>query len=280
MKALLSVSFGTSYEETRKKTIDVIDGKLAQSFPDHAFYTAWTSGFIVRKLRAERGEAHDTLDEAFARLEADGVDDLLVATSCLLNGSEMSKVVNAAAAWGACTGHRVRVAQPLLSTDADCRTMAEIVRDEYTEAVGSDALLLMGHGSPDGPNEVYFQVQRAFREIACDKYYIATVEGAPTFDDVVDELVSCNATRICLAPLMIVAGDHATNDLAGEEDDSWKSLLEKRGLTTHAILHGLGEFAGIHEMICQKAADAPTLHAPALHAPALCCTKTDGSLRD
>ena len=94
MKALLSVSFGTSYEETRAKTIDVVDGKLAADFPDRAFYSAWTSGMIVAKIRKERGEMRYTLDEVFARLVHDGVDDLLVATMCLMNGMRGARSPN------------------------------------------------------------------------------------------------------------------------------------------------------------------------------------------
>lgn len=270
MKALLSVSFGTSYGKTREKTIDVLDEKLAQAFPDRAFYTAWTSTFIIRKLHRESGEHHDTLDEAFARLEADGADDLIVATSCLLAGNEMGKIASAARLWGSRPCRTLRVARPLLSSEADCHELARILRDEYAVPVGDDALLFMGHGSPHGGNQVYAQVQDALRQLACPKYFVATVEGSPTFDDVLPALLSCGAQRICLAPLMIVAGDHATNDLAGKEEDSWKSLLERRGLATHTILRGLGEFAGVHEMVCQRA----------LSAPELPCEKADGALGD
>lgn len=257
MKAVLSVSFGTSFVETREKTIDQIDAKAAAAFPDRAFYTAWTSGIIVRKVRAERGEHHDTLAEAFAHLDADGVDDLVVATTCLLQGGETNKVEQAVSAWLAQGGRLARIARPLLATDEGCAELARVVRDEFTAEVGDDALLLMGHGSPNGPNYVYDQVQSELRALGCDRYFVATVEGTPTFDDVVDAVVECGANRVCLAPLMIVAGDHANNDLAGDGDESWKSLLEARGLATRPILRGLGEYEGVQDMICKRALEAP-----------------------
>lgn len=253
MKALLSVSFGTSYADTREKTIDEIDAGLAAAFPERAFYAAWTSGVIVRKVRAERGEHHDTLDEAFARLSEDGVCDLLVATSCLLDGHEMAKIEKAAMTWAAEGGRTVRIARPILAVESGCRDLAEVIRDEFAAEVGDGALLLMGHGSQDGPNHVYDQVQGELRALGCEKYFVATVEGTPTFDDVVDDVVESDAQCICLAPLMIVAGDHANNDLAGDEEGSWKSQLEARGLATKPILRGLGEYAGVRSLIVERA---------------------------
>ena len=253
MKALLSVSFGTSYVETREKTIDQINEKLAAAFPDRAFYTAWTSGVIVRKVRAARGEHHDTLDEAFARLTVDGVDDLVVATSCLLQGNEMGKIEKAASTWAVEGGHVLRIAQPLLAAEGDCAELARVVRDEFAAEVGDDALLLMGHGSAGGPNHVYDWVQGELRALGCDKYFVATVEGTPAFDDVVDAVAACAVQHVCLAPLMIVAGDHANNDLAGDKDGSWKNVLEARGIRTRPILRGLGEYVGVQDMICKRA---------------------------
>ena len=253
MKALLSVSFGTSYATTREKTIDAIDAQLAAAYPERAFYTAWTSGIIVRKVRAERDEHHDTLDEAFARLSADGVDDLLIATSCLLDGHEMAKIEKAALAWAAEDGRAVRIARPILAVDTGSKELAEVIRDEFSAEVGDGALLLMGHGSPGGPNHVYEQIQVELHALGCAKFFVATVEGTPTFDDVVGDVVSSGASRICLAPLMIVAGDHANNDLAGDEEDSWKSMLEARGLATRPILRGLGEYADVRSLIVKRA---------------------------
>ena len=118
----------------------------------------------MRKVRA-RGEHHDTLDEAFERLSVDGVDDLVIATSCLLEGNEMGKIESAAVAWAAegAGARTVRIAQPLLATDEGCAELAQVVRDEFAAEVGDAALLMMGHGSEDGPNYVYDQVQRELR---------------------------------------------------------------------------------------------------------------------
>lgn len=267
MKGLLSVSFGTSYAQTRAKTIDAVDAKLAAAFPDRAFYSAWTSGRIIAKVRAEHGEEHDTLEEAFARMSADDVDDLIVATMCLMRGHEMSKIANAALAWArAEEGRVIRLAEPLLASEADRVAMAKILCEEFAEVPEQDALLLMGHGMHAAlsehnselrdANAVYGQIQDELANQGRKHFFVATVEGTPEFEDGLAQIEACGAKCVHLAPFMIVAGDHATNDLAGEDEDSWKSMLEARGYDVEIVLRGLGEYAGIHELVCEHARNA------------------------
>ncbi len=254
MKGLLSVSFGTSYEETRAKTIDVVDSLLAESFGDWPFYTAWTSGNIIAKVREERGEMHDTLEEAFARMSADGVDDLLVATMCLMNGHEMRKIRQTAEAWAQDDGARtVRLAFPLMSSEEDRAIIARAVFDEYADVPDDEALVLMGHGSPHGPNEVYSQIQELLRGFGRERVFVATVEGEPTFEDALAAVKESGVSRVHLAPFMIVAGDHATNDLAGEEDDSWKNRFIANGFETTVNLKGLGELTAVQQLVVDHA---------------------------
>lgn len=267
MKALLSVAFGTSFAATREKTIDAVEAKLAAAFSERIFYSAWTSGRIVAKLRAERGEHHDTLPEVFARLSADGVDDLVVASMCLMHGNEMRKIRDAACEWvGAEPGRVARVAAPLLDSAADRAVLARAVCEEFSQVPETDALLLMGHGSQDAPREragrpfdanaVYAEVQQVLHELGKRRFFVATVEGAPVLEDAFGWLEECGAARVHLAPFMMVAGDHATNDLAGKDADSWKSRLEARGFQTEVVLRGLGEYAGVQQLVCEHARDA------------------------
>lgn len=255
---VLSVSYGTTYAETRAKTIDAIDKRLAEEFPDRAFYTAWTSETIAEKLRRERDERHDTLGEAFKRIAADGVTDLIVAMSCLMQGFEAKKIAAAARQWvadarDAGEGERtLRLAVPLLATPESRRALAQALHDEFPQAEGQ-AVLLMGHGSKKGSNEAYVQVQTAFRDLGRDDVYMATIEGAPSFDEVAAELERHDYTSVRLAPFMIVAGDHALHDLSGDGQDSWESQLRERGFETQATLRGIGEYVGVQRLVCDLA---------------------------
>ena len=260
MKGLLSVSFGTSYEETRAKTIDVVDGKLAADFPDRTFYSAWTSGRIVSKIRAERGEMHYTLDEVFARLVHDGVDDLLVATMCLMNGHEMKKITEYVEAWvRGGEGRTAYLAKPILTSEEDRKVIAASLSDEFAGVPEDEAVLLMGHGSPGGPNEVYSQIQDELASLGGTRFFMGTVEGEPTFEDALESLKASGVRRVHLAPFMVVAGDHARNDLSGDDDDSWKNMLEAEGFETVVTLRGLGEFKAFQDLVCVHARTAPVV---------------------
>lgn len=254
MKALLSVSFGTSYEDTRAKTIDVVDERLAAAFPDRAFYSAWTSGRIVEKVRALRGEQHDTLEEAFERLTADGADDVVVATTCLLNGHEMRKITGLAKDWASGDGARnLRLADPLLTSEADRVAVASAVCEEFGFVPDDAALLLMGHGSPNGPNEVYFAIRDLLATLGHPNYTIATVEGEPLFDDAVSVLEKMGVSRVVAAPFLFVAGDHAINDMAGDDDDSWANMLAARGFEVEVVMKGLGEYPAVQQLVVDHA---------------------------
>ena len=252
-EAMLVVSFGTTHEQTRKKTIDAIEGKVRAAFPDSPIYSAWTSEVVIRKVRASRGEHHDTLGEALARMAADGVDSLVVVTTCLMDGVEMAKVRKEVSAWAEERGVPAHVADPLLAAAEDRMAVAKAVCDQFAFADADDAVLLMGHGSADASNEVYEQIQDAFRELGRSRFFVATVEGEPTFDDALKLIEGSRARRVHLAPLMIVAGDHAKNDLAGEDPDSWSSKLKERGLEVEVFLKGLGEYPDVQELVCEHA---------------------------
>lgn len=264
MRALLSVSFGTSYEETRVKTIDAIEAKLREEFCDFEFYQAWTSPRIIERVKSERGEHHDTLDEAFERMSADGVNDLVVSTMCLMQGGEMAKIERAAQTWASVKGRSMCVSSPLLASSTDRKEMARVICDEFADVAPHDVLLLMGHGSSQAPNGVYSQIQDEFHSLGRTRFFVATVEGAPTFEDVYPRVELAKPTCVHLAPLMIVAGDHAKRDLAGADERSWASMLATRGFNTNVVMRGLGEYSGIQELVCRHVRDALVLREVSL----------------
>ena len=303
-KALLVVSFGTTHEETRKKTIDAIEEHLAAAFPDRRLYRGWTSRMIVKRLRDRDGaedaaglaesaaksadgpaansavgpaanQVHtDTLEEALERMQAEGIRDVLVQPTHMIPGAENDRMLSAlseAVGRFDC----IRAGQPLLSTEEDREQLAKILAEqllgaelsgERTEepgageasgaggAPGARALVLMGHGSAKRPeaNRIYDQMQQAFRNVGCENVYVGTVEGTPTLEDVLEQM-QAHAGEVILAPLMIVAGDHAKNDMAGPEEDSWQSRLEAAGHPVVSVLRGLGEYPAVQEMLVRHA---------------------------
>lgn len=264
MHGLLSVSFGTSHEGTRVKTIDAINERLRAEFLDWPLYTAWSSQFLVSKVKEERGELHDTVEMALARMAADGIDDVIVSTTCLMQGVEMARITQAVNAWVSAGRRFAGMTKPLLWSVDDRRAVARIIRDEFSPVVPDDgALLLMGHGtevgSVFGANDVYGQVQAELAALGCRWYFVATVEGRPTFDDVWPLVQASGAQRVHLAPLMIVAGDHALNDLAGDGEGSWANMIRARGLQAEPVLKGLGEYEGIRKLVCDHVQQAMIL---------------------
>jgi len=269
MYGLLSVSFGTSHEETRVKTIDAINGKLQEEFSDWPFYTAWSSQRLISKVKKERGEEHDTVEMALARMSADGIDDVIVSTMCLMQGAEMAKITKAVNAWLAVGGRAACITKPILWSPEDRQAVARIIRDEFAGIPPEDAVLLMGHGTEVGsvvygPNNVYGKVQAELYALGCKRFFIATVEGRPSLDDVWSLVEACGAPCVHLAPLMIVAGDHALNDMAGEEEGSWASRVKAHGLRAEPYLKGLGEYEGVQQLVCEHVRQAIMLREVAL----------------
>ncbi len=254
-KALLVVSFGTTHEETRAKTIDRIEEDLAAAFPDRKLYRGWTSRMIVKRL-AERGTQVDTLEDALARMQEDGMTDILVQPTHIMEGAENDRMLEALDK--ASSGFEsVRTGLPLLSSEEDLAQLARILGEEYL-ADGQNLLLLMGHGSAKKPesNRIYREMQEAFRKAGIPGAYVGTVEGTPTFDDVLGAVAESGAHCVTLAPMMIVAGDHAKNDMAGEDPSSWKNQLEAEGFQVRPVLRGLGEYPAVRQMLVQHAEEA------------------------
>lgn len=255
-KAVLVVSFGTSYAETRAKTIDKLEAAVAAAVPERRLYRAWTSKMIINKVRERDGLQVFTVAEALRQMQADGVEDLLVQPTHILPGVEndlMLADIKAQAENFA----SLAVGQPLLSSTEDMFTMIDIVAQELDDEPDT-ALVLMGHGTEHYMNPVYAALDYMFKEVGHSNIFVGTVEAYPALDNVLSLLKKTPYLSVRLAPFMIVAGDHANNDMAGEED-SWKSRLEEAGYKVDCVLRGLGEFDGVAELLCQHALAAKPL---------------------
>lgn len=255
-KGILVVSFGTSYEETRKKTIGAIEESIQEAFPDYRVYRAFTSGIIKRKLEKEGVRIFD-VGEALEQMIKDGVtEELLVQPTHIINGAEYDKMHEEIEPFTDCF-EKIQFGRPLLTDHEDYRELATIIREAFP--VNEDeVLVLMGHGSDHHANAAYPAFEYVLKEMEYENILVGTVEGYPSLNEVKKQLAKLPVKKLCLAPMMIVAGDHANNDMIGEED-SWKCELEDAGYEVRYYLTGLGELEGVQKMFIQHAKEMETL---------------------
>ena len=257
-KGLMVVSFGTSVEETRERTIGAIERSLAEAFPEYKLYRAWTSGVIRRKLMKTVGLHIDSVEEALERMAADGVEEVLVQPTHLLDGEEnrlMTEAVQAAAG----RFSAVRIGAPLLVTPADLEALADAAAEICPELEPDQLFAWMGHGSSELKENVYVALNELFAREGRGNMVVGTVEFEPGFAPIEDCIREKKPAKVYLAPLMVVAGDHAVNDMSGDEEDSWKSLVAKLGAEPACILKGLGEFEAIRRLYVRHAQNAAAL---------------------
>lgn len=253
-KALLAVSFGTSHRDTLEKTIAAIEGALAAAFPDRTLRRAFTSGMILRKL-AQEGTHMDDVPAALEKLAAEGYTDVLVQPTHIMNGDEYDKMMAMAAPYEK-RFERLAFGRPLLTETGDYLDAVNALLADLPEPEAGKAILYMGHGTEHFANSCYALLEYVFRDLGRNDVVIGTVEGYPGFGEAVRRIQELGADRVELRPLMIVAGDHAKNDLAGEEEDSWKSLLERESYAVTCVLQGLGEFPSVQALFVKHAREA------------------------
>ena len=252
-KELLVVSFGTSYNDNRRLTIGAIEQWLQTAFPDWSVRRAFTSQIIIDHVKERDGEVIDNVTEALERAIANGVKTLVVQPTHLMPGFEYTDLKNELAEY-ADAFDQVILSSPLLVSDDDFVSVAEAIvaaTAEYDD--GETAICFMGHGTEADSNGVYTKMQAVLTEMGMENYFIGTVEAEPSVEDVLEMVQAGSYSRVILRPLMIVAGDHANNDMAGDEEDSWKSLFEAAGYEVVCVVEGLGQLEAIQEMITAHA---------------------------
>lgn len=253
---LMVISFGTSYNDNRRLTIGAIEGAMEEAFPDWSVRRGFTSQIIIDHVKSRDGEVIDNVGEALDRAVANGVKKLVVQPTHLMDGLEYNDVVDEVAQY-ADAFERIAIGKPLLTSDEDFKTVMEVITAETAEYDdGNTAICFMGHGTEAASNQVYGRMQELLTEAGYEHYYVGTVEAEPSLDDVLAKVQEGEYTRVVLMPLMIVAGDHANNDMAGDEEGSWKTTFEAAGYEVVPVVRGLGEFEGIRQLLVQHAQEA------------------------
>ncbi len=265
---LLVVSFGTSYNDSRVNDIKSIEDALQEAYPDWSVRRAFTAQIIINHIQARDGEKIDNMTQALERAVANGVKNLVVQPTHLMHGAEYDEMC------GAIDEYRdqfesVSIAEPLLGEvgsdatviNADKEAVAKAVTVAAVEASGFDSLeaakeagaafVLLGHGTAHVARVSYSQMSTQMQQLGYENVFIGTVEGEPeetACESVIEKVRAAGYTTVILRPLMVVAGDHANNDMAGSDDDSWKPMFEDAGFTVDCQIAGLGGIAEIQAL--------------------------------
>lgn len=246
-KAILVVSFGTSHNDTREKTIDQIEQDINNCYPEYRVYRAYTSKMII-KILIHRDNIHVfTVSEAMVQMKLDGMEEIIVQPTHVLNGIENDNMI------ADVINHKddfktIKFGTPLLHSTDDYMRVVETLAKELPVNEKNQALIFMGHGTEHYTNTSYTALDYMFKARGYDNVYVATVEAYPEITDIMKQLKGKKYNKVLVTPFMIVSGEHAKNDMAGEEENSWKFQLEKEGFDVSCILKGLGEYKEIRSI--------------------------------
>lgn len=250
---LLVVSFGTSYNDNRRLTIGAIEEAMEKAFPEYDVRRGFTSQIIIDHVKSRDKISIDNVGEALDRAADNGVKKLVIQPTHLMNGLEYMDLVNEAAEYSDAF-EKIAVGEPLLTTDEDFKTVMEaITRATAVYDDGETAICFMGHGTEADSNQVYAKLQEMLAAAGHENYFVGTVEAEPTLLDVMEKVQAGAYKRVVLEPLMIVAGDHANNDMAGDEEGSWKKSFEDAGYQVVCLVNGLGEMEEIQQLLVEHA---------------------------
>ena len=265
---LLVVSFGTSFNDSRVADIKGIEDALQAAYPDWSVCCAFTAQIIINHIQALDGEKIDNMTQALDRAVANGVKNLVVQPTHLMHGAEYDEMCEAIEAYKD-QFESVSIAEPMLGEvgsdatviNADKEAVAKAITAAAVSEAGFESLeaakdagtafVFMGHGTAHVAKVTYSQMQAQMQNLGYENVFIGTVEGEPeetSAEAVIEAVKAAGYTNVVLRPLMVVAGDHANNDMAGSDDDSWKTLFEAAGFTVDCQIHGLGEIADVQAL--------------------------------
>jgi len=267
---LLVVSFGTSFNDSRANDIKGIEDALAAAFPDWSVRRAFTAQIIINHVQARDDEKIDNMDQALERAVANGVKNLVIQPTHLMHGAEYDELTDAVKKYED-KFESVKIAEPLLgevgkdanAVNDDKKAVAEAVVKAAVAVAGYDSLdaakedgyafVFMGHGTSHAAKVSYSQMQSQMKELGYENVFVGTVEGEPeetACENVIEAVAAAGYKKVVLRPLMVVAGDHANNDMAGDDEDSWKSMFNASGKfdKVDTQIEGLGRIEEVQKL--------------------------------
>ena len=239
-KAILVTSFGTSHRDTREKCLDSIQREVEEKYGSENVERAYTSGIIRRIIEKNEGIHIFDQKEGLKVLKDKGFEEIITMSLHILDGIEYSKLDDK---FG-------KISKPLLADDEDFKKIVE--NKEFNDLEGNDAIVFMGHGTESEADYAYQKLQEEYLKAGKNNIFIATVEGKVTIKDVIEKMKGKGFKKILLKPFMIVAGDHAKNDMSSDDEDSWKTMLKNEGYEVTSVLKGMGEYEFIRKMFMDK----------------------------
>lgn len=259
--AILVLSFGTTYKESRESTIEKTVAAIQEAHPDQKVVTAFTSHIIIDRIKANEGLIIPTPEQALEQLKKEGYTRVAITNLNIIPGVEYAYDTAIFDMYKK-DFKKMTIGTPLLywmgqeEQRDDIAEFVQALSTQFPKLGAQDAVLVMAHGTPHPANAYYSVVQNRLDEANLGNVYIYSVEGWPHLDTVIPQLKAKGIKNVTIMPMMMVAGDHANNDMAGDEDDSHKTILEKEGFTVTPYIHGLGENEAVRTMFVERADEA------------------------
>lgn len=253
-KAILVVSFGSSYEETRKRTITQIEEDIKNAYPSYSIYSAFTSGRIIKKIAREEGKQVLSVEDAMEQMLEDGIKEVFIQPTFIVDGVQNKELIERVEEYkGSFQG--LRFGTPLLTSIQDYKRVINVFVKEHEDISREEAVICMGHGADEYLSVSFAALDYMFKEEGYENYYVATIRSYPSLDHVIKALKKHNYKKVTLIPFMVVAGYHAQKDLLGKAEEAWRCVLEKEGYEVTSILKGLGEYKEIRAIYIDHTKD-------------------------
>lgn len=255
-KAILVISFGTSYNQSREKTIGSIEKFIAASFPDYEIRRAFTSQMIIKKLKERDGIQIDTVAEALEKLSLEKFETVICQPTHIMNGIENTQMEEVIRKY-ASNFKKILIGRPLLSSGKDYDRVVQAISREMSEFLQENsALILVGHGTEHFADAAYAALDYRFKAEGYQKVFVGTVEGYPSPETVISQIKKMGIKKAYLTPFMVVVGDHMKHDIMSLNKGAWLSSLTAAGIQGEGILKGLGEYPSICEIYAEHIREA------------------------
>ena len=256
--AIVVMTFGTTFAENRAKTINATIEGIKAAHPGVKVVTAYTSHIIIDRVAANEGIKYPTPEEALAQLKAEGYTRVALTTLDVIPGMEYNYKLGVFNSYKQ-DFKKMTIGTPLMYWQGqeeqadDVTEVLEAFATQFPKTKKGEGIVMMAHGTPNIANAYYAVIQEKLQEMGYDNVFIETVEGWPSLETIIPKLKAKKIKKVTIMPFMMVAGDHANNDMAGSEEDSHKSILKKEGIKVEAYIHGLGENKAVRNVFVERA---------------------------